>query len=49
MKRETSFKEKLDSGWSMAQLMDFYAMNDREYDKIIACLQKIKQSGGKIL
>ena len=48
MNRETSFREKLDSGWSMAQLMDYYAMTDREYDRVIACLAELKKKGGRL-
>ncbi len=47
MSREMSFKQRLDAGWSMVELMEYYAMSDREYDRIIACLDELKKAGGK--
>lgn len=38
-------RQRLDAGWSMIELMDYYAMNDQEYDRVIVCLAEIWKSG----
>jgi hypothetical protein len=47
MSREMSFKQRLDAGWSMVELMKYYAMTKCEYDRVVACLADIKKNRGK--
>lgn len=42
---ELSFGAKLNAGWTKEQLMKHYCMNEREYDKSIASLKKIRSQG----
>ncbi len=44
MNRETSFGQKVDAGWSIPELLDFYSLTEREYDRIIASLQEIRKT-----
>jgi hypothetical protein len=48
MKGESSFSQKVKAGWTKEKLMAYYALNEREYEKVVSCLQKIKQFGERI-
>jgi hypothetical protein len=41
MKADTSFSQKLKAGWTKEQLMAYYALNEREYERIIESLKVI--------
>lgn len=41
-----SFRQRLEAGASPEELKKYYAMNDREYQRIIASLQEIRARGG---
>ena len=43
MKTETSFSQKIKEGWSKERLMAYYALTEREYERIIECLKGIRQ------
>lgn len=43
MKTETSFSEKVREGWTKERLMAYYALSEREYEKVMACLKGIRQ------
>jgi hypothetical protein len=43
MKAETSFSQKVREGWTKERLMAYYALSEREYEKILACLKGIRQ------
>jgi len=45
MKKETSFSQKLKAGWSKERLMAYYALSEREYEKILGCLKAIREAG----
>lgn len=45
MKAETSFSQKLKAGWTKERLMAYYALTEREYEKILGCLKGIRQDG----
>ena len=36
-----SFSQKFKAGWSKAELMKYYAMDEKQFDKVLACLQGI--------
>ena len=38
----SSFSDRLKAGWSKEQLMKHYAMPEQQYDRVIACLKRIK-------
>lgn len=41
MKAETSFSQKVREGWTKERLMVYYALSEREYEKILASLKAI--------
>jgi hypothetical protein len=43
MKVETSFSQKIKAGWTKERLMTYYALTEREYEKIMECLKGIGQ------
>lgn len=43
MTRQTSFAQKLQSGWTQAQLMTHYCLTEDQYARILACLDEIKK------
>jgi hypothetical protein len=43
MKAESSFSQKVRDGWTKERLMAYYALSEREYEKIMECLKRIKQ------
>ena len=43
MKVDTSFSQKIKAGWTKERLMAYYALTEREYEKIMECLKEIKQ------
>ncbi len=47
MKIELSFSQRLKAGWTKADLMLFYALNEKQYDKVLACLQEIAKNNFK--
>lgn len=44
MKADMSFSQKLQAGWSKKRLMAYYALTEREYERIIECLKGIRQA-----
>ncbi len=42
--KPTSFSEKLKAGWSKADLMRYYALNEAQYNKMLVCLQEIAKN-----
>ncbi|MDO8726623.1 MAG: hypothetical protein Q7J35_11200 [Candidatus Methanoperedens sp.] len=36
-----SFSQKLKAGWSKAELMKYYVMDEKQYNKVLVCLQEI--------
>ena len=36
-----SFSQRLKAGWSKADLMKYYAMDEKQYDRVLAFLQGI--------
>ncbi len=47
MNREMSFGQRFDSGWSRMQLMNYYALSENEYDRVLASLTVIRKQGAK--
>lgn len=43
MKAETSFSQKVREGWTKERLMAYYALSEREYEKVMECVKRIKQ------
>jgi len=43
MKAETSFSQKIKEGWGKERLMAYYALSEREYERIMECLKGIRQ------
>jgi hypothetical protein len=43
MKAETSFSQKIKEGWTKERLKAYYALSEKEYEKIMECLKGIKQ------
>ena len=43
MKAETSFSQKIKEGWSKERLMAYYALSEREYERVMECLKGIRQ------
>jgi hypothetical protein len=43
MKAEASFSQNLKAGWTKEQLMAYYALTEREYERILGCLKRIGQ------
>jgi hypothetical protein len=39
MKAETSFSQKIKAGWTKEHLMAYYALTEREYERLIECLK----------
>jgi len=39
MKAETSFSQKIKAGWTKERLMAYYALTEREYERIMECLK----------
>ncbi len=40
--KSLSFSTKLKAGWSKADLMRYYALDEKRYKKVLACLERIK-------
>ncbi len=40
--KNTSFIAKLKDGWSKADLMKYYAMDEKQYVKVLESLERIK-------
>lgn len=47
MSRDISFGQRLDRGWTRMQLMDYYALSENEYDRVLASLTAIRKQGAK--
>ncbi len=43
MKAETSFSQKMKAGWTKERLMEYYALSEMEYEKIMKSLRRIEQ------
>jgi hypothetical protein len=43
MKTDTSFSQKIKEGWTKERLMAYYALTEREYEKIMEGLKGIGQ------
>jgi hypothetical protein len=43
MKADTSFSQKMRAGWTKERLMAYYALTEREYERIMECLKGIRQ------
>ncbi len=43
MKAETSFSQKVKEGWKKQELMTYYALSEREYERVMECLRGIRQ------
>lgn len=41
MKADTSFSQKMKAGWPKERLMAYYALTEKEYEKIISSLKAI--------
>jgi hypothetical protein len=41
MKAETSFSQNMKAGWIKERLMAYYALTEREYEKVMECLMGI--------
>jgi hypothetical protein len=39
--KDLSFSQRLKAGWSKADLMRYYALDEKQYDKVLASLQGI--------
>jgi hypothetical protein len=50
MKREMSFSQRLDDGWTKEKLMAYFALTVTQYEKVLANLKAIRgeimQKGG---
>lgn len=44
--KEPSFSQRLKAGWSKADLMQYYALDEKQYDKVLICLERIKNEVG---
>lgn len=44
--KEPSFSQRLKAGWSKADLMKYYVLDEKQYDKVIACLKGIAENRG---
>ncbi len=42
MKHEKSFGQLLDAGWTKEQLTAYFALSEREYEKVLASLKAIR-------
>ncbi len=40
--KEPSFSQRLKAGWLKDDLMRYYALDEKQYDKVLACLKQIK-------
>ena len=47
MKAGLSFRQRMEAGASKEELKKYYTMSDREYDRVITCLQEIRKNRGK--
>jgi hypothetical protein len=36
-----SFSQRLNAGWSKADLMRYFALDEKQYEKVLVCLQSI--------
>jgi hypothetical protein len=43
MKTDTSFSQKIKEGWTKERLMAYYALTEREYERLMECLKGIGQ------
>jgi len=43
MKADTSFSQKMRAGWTKERLMTYYALSEREYERVMECLKGIGQ------
>ncbi len=39
----TSFSDKLKAGWSKTDLMRYYGLDEKRYNKVLECLEGIKK------
>jgi len=39
-----SFSQRLNAGWSKADLMHYFALDEKQYDKVITCLNGIARN-----
>jgi hypothetical protein len=39
-----SFSHRVNEGWSKADLMHYYALNEEQYNKVLECLQGIAKT-----
>jgi hypothetical protein len=44
MKADTSFSQKIKAGWTKARLMAYYALTEREYERIMEGLKGIAKT-----
>lgn len=47
IKAGLSFRQRMEAGASKEELKKYYVMSDREYDRMITCLQEIRKNGWK--
>ncbi len=40
--RNLSFSDKLKAGWSKADLMQYYGLDEKQFGEVIASLERIK-------
>jgi len=45
MKADTSFSQKVKAGWTKERLLAYYALTEREYERLMECLKGIRQDG----
>jgi hypothetical protein len=43
-----SFSQRLNAGWTKAELMRYYALNEGQYQKVLNCLDRITQEKAKV-
>jgi hypothetical protein len=44
MKANTSFSQKLRTGWTKERLMAYYVLTEVQYEKVMECLERIRQT-----
>jgi hypothetical protein len=43
MKADTSFSQKLKTGWTKQRLMAYYVLTEAQYERVLECLKGIRQ------
>jgi hypothetical protein len=43
MKANTSFSQKMKTGWTKEQLMAYYVLTAAQYERVMECLERIRQ------